>query len=793
MSARGLPLPPVVVPPFEYYVVAPCVVLALLYNCLQFVPSTWLPAAWFGFVGYPSDIFLWLGERTAVSTRILREAIAPQGTLGSMRIVTDWYKRFGEEGIDNFLLRLSNVEGRKMYLALGSIPILSCLYCSTVEDYRNYAMLSLLGVYSAHAMLLGLLTIPPRGAFPALVNWYVTGTATGAPRRAGLVSLYTRKGSRKFATCALLAAFGAECFVLTRSQQFGGRHGRMEHWHANMHLVRHLFLLMLVLWVYLRRGIQTPALSVIQSLQSLSATEEHVNEILAASLDAPKPYTARLSNMLRHSCEHAAYDTCEVVSDELEASLLFGDNPGTELDCQGAKKAPQFYIVYVLLLLGLASVITVVLGTIYFRIPSTLPLFPTAPGMYNVQNETIFWASNLHNSEAILPHYTNSLFRFINMMGPSNVYVSIYENNSKDRTQEMLRSLESALTLRGVRHTIRTDMRAASFYDMYRIERLSILRNEAIRPLYHDASDGLHGTPFSKVLFVNDIIFDAETALALINTAGGLYDQACALDFYPVGFYDTWVSRDITRSRPRPLWPFFKRPEDQYAIEHGEAFEVNSCWNGMTALDSRWLLQPVNATVSPVEMASEKTSTHTGSQVVPGKDRFVGRHAKLSMDKRTAANIQLGMHRSKHTPIVDRTPLHSSAHPIIHNIPANTMRKHEDITVQLPLKFRFSKTCHSSECLLISLDMHTMAYPDPPRILINPRLVTAYDYPTYIMYHNILFWRIVQPWHHIWERWIVNKLFYFFPEIGRTNDTCQDAFKDLWSPRLATHNTAFLP
>lgn len=95
---------------FETFVLAPLVVLGVVYNVVQLVPSVYLPPS-LG-LGYASDLFLLWQQRTTVSMQALREAFLPHGALGRMPLVQQWRERFGEEGIERLLWRLSSVDGR---------------------------------------------------------------------------------------------------------------------------------------------------------------------------------------------------------------------------------------------------------------------------------------------------------------------------------------------------------------------------------------------------------------------------------------------------------------------------------------------------------------------------------------------------------------------------------------------------------------------------------------------------------------------------------------------------------
>lgn len=45
---------------------------------------------------------------------------------------------------------------------------------------------------------------------------------------------------------------------------------------------------------------------------------------------------------------------------------------------------------------------------------------------------------NLYQNEEILPTFFQELPIIINQLGAENVFVSVYENNSDDKTQELL-------------------------------------------------------------------------------------------------------------------------------------------------------------------------------------------------------------------------------------------------------------------------------------------------------------------------------------------------------------------
>ncbi|CAO1624745.1 unnamed protein product [Parajaminaea phylloscopi] len=224
------------------------------------------------------------------------------------------------------------------------------------------------------------------------------------------------------------------------------------------------------------------------------------------------------------------------------------------------------------------------------------------------RNGTVYIAVNLYNSASIMPSFAASLLMLCSYLGHGNVYVSIYESNSSDDTCLHLGDLSRRLDIVGVGNTIRCGEHGPRYPKgeagrRLRIPFLAIARNEAMRPLYaHAAVDselesgnrdeasaiGLAGHRISKVLWINDVYFEARDALKLLDTAGGNFDQVCAIDTFSLGFYDTWVTRDIDGERLKPMWPYFLRREDEELVRQKKPVLVNSCWNGMTAFDGSW-------------------------------------------------------------------------------------------------------------------------------------------------------------------------------------------------------------
>ncbi|WFD33092.1 hypothetical protein MSPP1_004149 [Malassezia sp. CBS 17886] len=260
------------VPPFETWVMAPLVWLAVVYDVASLIPARWLPSRVAAHCGYRSDLFLTLGAKTTVSTRVLREAFAPSGALARLGVAEAWHALFGEDAVNTLLARLSSVEGRKLYLVVGEWPFLACAFCMSERDYAAFAVAALVPVYLCHAFVLAALTMPPRGVLPQLVN-----RALGDDKAALPLPVRTRQDLRAAAFGLLIGMLAVDTAVVLYAGDALLVHGRWEHWHANMHLVRHALFLVLVTYVYVRVQMQRPAVLAMEALRAVANIARHTS------------------------------------------------------------------------------------------------------------------------------------------------------------------------------------------------------------------------------------------------------------------------------------------------------------------------------------------------------------------------------------------------------------------------------------------------------------------------------------------------------------------------------------
>lgn len=246
--------------------------------------------------------------------------------------------------------------------------------------------------------------------------------------------------------------------------------------------------------------------------------------------------------------------------------------------------------------------------------------------------ERVYIASLHWNNERILrSDWNKAVLELVNALGPENVFVSVYESGSWDKSKDALRELERDLEKAGVgkkivlEDTTHADLVAAPPEEKgwmavspdgkkapRRIPYLSKLRNLSLQPLRELAENG---TAFDHVLFLGDVVFTVRVSMpsistrhhqpaaaslpqravtnapslqvrdviALLKTNNGRYAAACSLDFSkPPLFYDTFALRDAGgHEHASQTWPYFRSSKSRNALTRGEPVPVSSCWNGI--------------------------------------------------------------------------------------------------------------------------------------------------------------------------------------------------------------------
>ncbi|KAF2448149.1 glycosyltransferase family 69 protein [Karstenula rhodostoma CBS 690.94] len=226
-----------------------------------------------------------------------------------------------------------------------------------------------------------------------------------------------------------------------------------------------------------------------------------------------------------------------------------------------------------------------------------------APGRANLHNQKVFIAASIYEHEGELTSgaWGKSVLELVDLLGPHNVHLSIYENDADEMTKESLRAMEKNTTSNST--IVFEDFDLSSLPRITlpngdsRVKRMTFLaevRNRALAPL------ATTEVAFDKVLYLNDVNFDPiDAAQLLFSTnvdANGLtnYGAACAVDFINAfKFYDRFATRDLEGfGMGIPFFPWFTsegNAESRNDVIAGkDAVRVRSCWGGMTAFEAKW-------------------------------------------------------------------------------------------------------------------------------------------------------------------------------------------------------------
>ncbi|CAD6976888.1 unnamed protein product [Tilletia controversa] len=401
-----------------------------------------------------------------------------------------------------------------------------------------------------------------------------------------------------------------------------------------------------------------------------------------------------------------------------------------------------------------------------------------------IQNRTYFFVANLYNTEAILPAWSASILRVIERVGRENVFLSIYESNSDDGTKQALAEFDQRLAQLGIAHKILMDDQSKRVGKSEgeppggRIEYLSMVRNTALKPLDEGLRGVVPGKNFDKVVWFNDVFMDPDEVVELLATNNGTYDQACAFDYFPLGIYDTWVTRDAFARRVKPMWPYFQELEDIAKLREGVPIEVNACWNGITAFDAKWYIDSSMEDWPRVrQLRAEAASSSASARDVDDDDdgrRELRREVQIEGEGTavSAANSSMTSIRRGH----------------------EVQARSYDAPAHLPLRFRPSTSCIASECMLFSYDMHrlirSLRLPVPtmltahtqlrPLILMNPKVGVTYDWNAWVLYRHILRWEMVRPWRVVWQDGVSHRMFGWVTDWGKKATFCKEAFGYGW-------------
>ena len=358
-------------------------------------------------------------------------------------------------------------------------------------------------------------------------------------------------------------------------------------------------------------------------------------------------------------------------------------------------------------------------------------------GRANVNGEKVYIAASIYDESGKLVSgaWGDALLRLVDLLGPDNVFLSIYENDVDDESRAQLdlfrpriacnsSLIAEHLETRNLPHvTVPSGAQV-----LKRIGFLAEVRNRALKPL-DDPTSPAFDTKFDKLLYINDVIFDPVDAANLLFSTNvdengkAQYTAACSADFInPFKYYDTFATRDLDGySLGIPFFPWF--PNSGHAVSRKDvvaqkdAVRVRSCWGGMIAYDAQPFQRDMSVQTTPSAIATEVTATSTG------KD----------------ANLNWNL---------------ATSYPGSGKLAARS-----EVQEHRPVRFRATSDTfwEASECCLINADLQGPRGDDPYEstgIYLNPYIRVAYDTKTLSwLAFTRRFERLYAPIHRILNWW----------------------------------------
>ncbi|CDR99629.1 uncharacterized protein SPSC_05013 [Sporisorium scitamineum] len=236
--------------------------------------------------GYKPDLFLAYKAPITVPTTTLRSLINDAPSLLPIGFLT--HSKQAE--LQALISRLSSYEGRRMYLLLGSRPLLDCTFCKTTHDHFWYAVPFLFGTYAWRILALGLLTTHPDDSVAVAIRQaaslliFPRRSSRQVPESNASARAYEadRSSWRTSSLTVLLAMLAVELLIMFEFGHVTAESSRLNHWHTNLHILRQLVFLALVLLVYFFPAPRVPN-SFEQSIAHLTSTQQSLQDLMHVS------------------------------------------------------------------------------------------------------------------------------------------------------------------------------------------------------------------------------------------------------------------------------------------------------------------------------------------------------------------------------------------------------------------------------------------------------------------------------------------------------------------------------
>ncbi|KAJ9473820.1 hypothetical protein PHBOTO_003909 [Pseudozyma hubeiensis] len=236
--------------------------------------------------GYKPDLFLAYKAPITIPTTTLRNLIntapelLPIGFLSQNNLLE----------LQALVSRLSSYEARRMYLLLGSRPLVDCTFCKSANDYALYAVPFLLWTYAWRILGVGLLTTHPDDSVAVAIRQvaslprlpFRSAPQPAASDASGRKFQADRSGWRTSSLVVLASMLAIELLVIFEIGQVTAEPSRLNHWHTNLHILRQVVSATLVLVIYLFPAPRV-ANSFQQSMIHLDAAQTNLQNLMHVS------------------------------------------------------------------------------------------------------------------------------------------------------------------------------------------------------------------------------------------------------------------------------------------------------------------------------------------------------------------------------------------------------------------------------------------------------------------------------------------------------------------------------
>lgn len=225
-------------------------------------------------------------------------------------------------------------------------------------------------------------------------------------------------------------------------------------------------------------------------------------------------------------------------------------------------------------------------------------------------------AALLRDIRHVLPTLEAALGQVVYYMGAENVFFSVFESGSRDRSNEELTGVFNRFQQSGVSSVLMTSNTLVNLTlprwvkgeSGNRIEFLAALRNAVMTPLLEARPAGY----FDKVFFINDVYICGGDILRLLAHDA---DMACGIDYEKNKVYDEWV---YLPAHADAAWSLTRRdtiPPMAFPSDEAEAAKrVLVCWNGGAAFKAKPWYQGVRFRSGMAELGDDDCSQSECSQ-----------------------------------------------------------------------------------------------------------------------------------------------------------------------------------